>query len=368
MLEPSTSKIQTFIRMMSKLRTYQKTPQVRCKIDEQTNLHFCTNPEVYRWKQKGIRGKQLGMNLFDSLHTHNTTQFHSISNNHSHHILMARQFPPSAFTPDIIRRTTRAIPPPRNEPFMLSTTGYVSDDPSPPSTRFLRSTRSIAHHSAASQSSLANLIPPTPTTLPAPSTQTTPPTQTASIPPPTQPLVEEYADEGKSEDEQGDEEYVLENDDQQQHNHQHVTPKKRKASSPSPSKPSSSPATNKKNKWTHAETITLLNAIHEFVGQHAGNMPAYQQTGTGQRIHQDWIDIARIVAEMDASIFDYEVGNLAEPKWEQRAKTCSLKWNNLKRHLKVSVHQNNVSLHHCKLVLIISNVCSFLSDPTSRHP
>ena len=49
-------------------------------------------------------------------------------------------------------------------------------------------------------------------------------------------------------------------------------------------------------------------------------MPAYQQTGTGQRIHQDWIDIARIVAEMDASIFDYEVGNLAEPKWEQRAK------------------------------------------------
>lgn len=221
---------------------------------------------------------------------------------------------------------------------MLNTSEYISGDEqaTPPPAQSQAPLARSTSESSSSQS-LANLILPShqpaaaslsvtsgpPTLTPIPSTAASSSTQA-----PTQRV---YADIDEDSDEQGDEDYD-EDDDQQQHNHRPTTAKKRKR------KDSKEPG--KKATWTESQTLALLQTIYDFVAEHNGQMPASQQTGRNVPTQRDWIEIARIMSEKDESLFAYELPEEVPddyvPKWDQRGKTCALRWTNIKKHLRVS--------------------------------
>lgn len=222
---------------------------------------------------------------------------------------------------------------------MLNTSEYISGDEqaTPPSAQSQAPPARSTSESSSSHS-LANLILPSqqpaaaslsatsgpPTLTPIPSTAASSSTQA-----PTQRVYTEVEDDS---DEQGDEDYYDEDDDQQQHNHRPTTAKKRKR------KDTKEPG--KKATWTESQTLALLQTIYDFVAEHNGQMPASQQTGRTVATQRDWIEIARIMSEKDESLFAYELPDEVPddyvPKWDQRGKTCALRWTNIKKYLRVS--------------------------------
>ena len=230
-------------------------------------------------------------------------------------------------------RPIRNITTNRSDPFMLNTTDCISGDeqaspvssqsPAPP----VRSTSDLS-----SSQSLANLshlphnitVPPILKPLTATSTAASSSTQAQTL--------RVYGELSEESDEQGDEEYQDEDDDQKQHDH--------RPSSEGSKKRKRKGTLGKKATWTDSQTLALLQTIYDYVAEHNGQMPSSQQTGRSAVTQRDWIEIAKNISEKDESLFAYELPDEVPdnyvPKWDQRGKTCALRWTNIKKQLRVS--------------------------------